>query len=170
MLSALVTPTTTVGSAAFQLNGGYLSGSIPLVNGIATTQWTPTQQGIQTITTQFSSTAVGGPSGAVSQAVNVLAALPTDVISVSAPSGTWGPGRPISIVRGSNTQLSTNSASGTSVLLSETGPCSLNGSVITGLSAGTCTVTATSVGSSAYDPASVRFVVTVTATPKKKKR
>jgi hypothetical protein len=169
VLSALVTPTTTVGSAAFQLNGGYLSGSIPLVNGIATTQWTPTQQGIQTITTQFSSTAVGGPSGAVSQAVNVLAALPTDVISVSAPSGTWGPGRPISIVRGSNTQLSTNSASGTSVLLSETGPCSLNGAVITGLSAGTCTVTATSVGSSAYSPASVTFVVTVTVPPRQRR-
>jgi hypothetical protein len=169
VLSALVTPTTTVGTAAFQLNGGYLSGSIPLVNGVSTTQWTPTQQGIQTITTQFSSTAVGGPSGAVSQAVNVLAALPTDVISVSAPSGTWGPGRPISIVRGSNTQLSTSSASGTSVLLSETGPCSINGSVITGLSAGTCTVTATSVGSSAYSPSSVTFVVTVTVPPRQRR-
>ena len=166
VLSALVTPTTTVGSAAFQLNGGYLSGSIPLVNGVSTTQWTPTQQGIQTITTQFSSTAAGGPSGAVSQAVNVLGALPADVISVSAPSGTWGPGRPISIVRGSNTTLSTSAASGTSVLLSETGPCSLNGAVITGLSAGSCTVTATSVGSSAYAPTSVNFVVTVTVPPR----
>jgi len=166
VLSALVTPTTTVGSAAFQLNGGYLSGSIPLVNGVSTTQWTPTQQGIQTITTQFSSTAVGGPSGAVSQPVNVLPALPADVISVTAPSGTWGPGRPISIVRGSNTTLSTSAASGNSVLLSETGPCSLNGAVITGLSAGTCTVTATSVGSSAYAPTSVNFVVTVTVPPR----
>jgi hypothetical protein len=169
VLSALVTPTTTVGSAAFQLNGGYLSGSIPLVNGVSTTQWTPTQQGIQTITTQFSSTAVGGPSGAESQAVNVLPALPTDGISVSAPNGTWGPGRPISIATGSNTQLSTSSTSGTSVILSESGPCSINGSVITGLGAGTCTVTATSVGSSAYSPASVSFVVTVTAPPRNRR-
>lgn len=166
VISALVTPTTTVGSAAFQLNGGYLSGSIPLVNGVSTTQWTPTQQGIQTITTQFSSTAVGGPSGAVSQPVNVLPALPADVISVTAPSGTWGPGRPISIARGSNTTLSTSAASGSSVLLSETGPCSINGAVITGLGAGTCTVTATSVGSSAYAPTSVNFVVTVTVPPR----
>jgi hypothetical protein len=169
VLSALVTPTTTVGSAAFQLNGGYLSGSIPLVNGVSTTQWTPTQQGNQLITTQFSSTAVGGPSGAVSQPVNVLPALPADVISVSAPSGPWGPGRPISIARGTKTQLSTSAASGTSVLMSETGPCSINGSVITGLGAGTCTVTATSVGSSAYAPTSVKFVVTVTAPPKKRR-
>jgi hypothetical protein len=169
VLSALVTPSTTVGSAAFQLNGGYLSGSIPLVNGVSTTQWTPTQQGIQTITTQFSSTAVGGPSGAVSQPVNVLGALPADVISVSAPNGPWGPGRPISIVRGSNTTLTTSAASGTSVLLSETGPCSLNGAVITGLGAGTCTVTATSVGSSAFAPTSVNFVVTVTVPPRQRR-
>jgi hypothetical protein len=169
VLSALVTPTTTVGSAAFQLNGGYLSGSIPLVNGVATTQWTPTQQGIQTITTQFSSTAAGGPSGAVSQAINVLGASPADVIAVSAPSGTWGPGRPISIAQGSNTTLTMSSASGSAVLLSESGPCAINGSVITGLSAGTCTVTAASVGSSAYSPASVTFVVTVTAPPRKRR-
>ena len=166
VISALVTPTTTVGSAAFQLNGGYLSGSIPLANGVATTQWTPTQQGNQTITTQFSSTAVGGPSGAVSQAINVLSALPADVISVSAPTGTWGPGRPISIAAGSSTALTTSAASGTQVLLSESGPCAINGAVITGLGAGTCTVTATTVGSSAYSPASVDFVVTVTAPPR----
>ena len=170
ILSALVTPTTTVGSAAFQLNGGYLSGSIPLVNGVATTQWTPTQQGNQTITTQFSSTATGGPSGAVSQPVNVLAALPADVLSVTAAGSTWGPGRPISIASGSKTTLSTSAASGTSVLLSESGPCSINGTVISGLGAGTCTVTATSVGSSAYAATSEEFVVTVTAPPKKKKR
>jgi len=166
VISALVTPTTTVGSAAFQLNGGYLSGSIPLANGVATTQWTPTQQGNQVITTQFSSTAVGGPSGAVSQAINVLSALPADVISVSAPTGAWGPGRPISIAAGSSTALTTSAASGTQVLLSESGPCAINGAVITGLGAGTCTVTATTVGSSAYSPASVDFVVTVTAPPR----
>lgn len=166
VISALVTPTTTVGSAAFQLNGGYLSGSIPLANGVATTQWTPTQQGNQTITTQFSSTAAGGPSGAVSQPVNVLPALPADVISVSAPTGAWGPGRPISIAAGSSTALTTSAASGTQVLLSESGPCAINGAVITGLGAGTCTVTATTVGSSAYSPASVDFVVTVTAPPR----
>lgn len=169
VLSALVTPITTVGSAAFQLNGGYLSGSIPLVNGVSTTQWTPTQQGNQLITTQFSSTAAGGPSGAVSQPVNVLPALPADVLSVSAPSGPWGPGRPISIAVGSNTTLTTSATSGTTVLLSETGPCALNGSVITGLSAGTCTVTATSVGSSAFADSSVDFVVTVTAPPRKRR-
>lgn len=169
-LSALVTPTNTAGSAAFQLNGGYLSGSIPLVNGIATTQWTPTQQGNQVITTQFSSTAVGGPSGQVSQAINVLAALPADVISISAPSGPWGPGRPIAIAQGSNTVLTAGASSGGQVLLSEQGPCSINGSVITGLGAGTCTVTAATVGGNGYSANSEQFVVTVTAPPRKNRR
>lgn len=169
-LSALVTPTTIVGSAAFQLNGGYLSGSIPLVNGVASTQWTPTQQGNQTITTQFSSTAAGGPSGQVSQAINVLPALPADNANISAPSGTWGPGRPIAIRAGSNTVLTTSATSGTPVLLSETGPCAINGSVITGLGAGTCTVTAQTVGGNGYSAVSEQFVVTVTAPPRKNRR
>jgi hypothetical protein len=169
-LSALVFPTTIAGSAAFQLNGGYLSGSIPLVNGVATTQWTPTQQGNQVITTQFSSTAAGGPSGAVSQAVNVLAPLPADVINVSAASGPWGPGRPIAIRQGVATPLTTGATSGTQVLLSEVGPCSINGAVITGLGAGTCTVTATSVGGNGYSSTSTQFVVTVTAPPRKPRR
>lgn len=169
-ISALVTPTTTVGSAAFQLNGGYLSGSLPLVNGVATTQWTPTQQGNQVITTQFSSTAVGGPSGAVSQAINVLAALPADNANVSAPNGPWGPGRPIAITVGTSTQLTVSSSSGTPVLLSENGPCAINGSVITGLGAGTCTVTAETVGGNGYSAVSEQFIVTVQAAPKKKKK
>lgn len=168
-LSALVFPTTIVGSAAFQLNGGYLSGSIPLVNGVATTQWTPTQQGNQVITTQFSSTAAGGPSGAVSQAVNVLGALPQDTANVSAPNGPWGPGRPISIRAGSATQLTLSSTSNTPVLLSEIGPCALNGSIITGLGAGTCTVTAATVGGNGYSATSDQFIVTVTAPPRKRR-
>jgi len=169
-ISALVSPTTIVGSAAFQLNGGYLSGSIPLTNGVATTQWTPTQQGSQTITTQFSSTTAGGPSGTVSQTVNVLAALPADTITISAPSGVWGPGRAISIKKGSTTPLTTSTASGSQVLLSESGPCVINGSLITALSAGTCTINAASVGSNSYSASATQFIVTVTAPPKKKKR
>lgn len=170
VLSALVTPTTTVGSAAFQLNGGYLSASIPLSNGVSTTQWTPTQQGIQTVITQFSSSILGGPSGQVSQAINVLAALPADVISVSTPNGAWGADRPISIMRGSNTLLSVTAASGTQVLLSESGPCVINGAIITGLGTGSCKVTATTVGSGGYTAASVDFDVAVITAPKKKKR
>jgi hypothetical protein len=168
-LSALVFPTTIAGSAAFQLNGGYLSGSIPLVNGVATTQWTPTQQGNQVITTQFSSTAAGGPSGAVSQAVNVLGALPADNANVSAPNGPWGPGRPISIRAGQATQLTLSSSSNTPVLLSEIGPCAINGSIITGLGAGTCTVTAATVGGNGFSATSEQFIVTVTAPPRKRR-
>lgn len=169
LLSALITPNTTQGSAAFQLNGGYLSGSIPLTNGIATTQWTPTQQGNQVITTQFTSTTPAGLTGQVSQAINVLGALPADTINVNAPTGPWGPGRPISVVAGRATQLTTSASSGGQVLLSESGPCSINGSVITGLGAGTCTVSAATVGGNGYSANSEQFVVTVTAPPRKRR-
>ena len=170
LLSAMVTPNTTVGSAAFQLNGGYLSGSIPLANGISTTQWTPTQQGNQVITTQFTSTTPAGLSGQVSQAINVLAPFPADTINVTAPSGPWGPGRPIAITAGTSTQLTLSASSATQVLLSENGPCAINGSIITGLGAGTCTVTAASVGGNGYSANSEQFVVTVNPAPKKKKK
>jgi len=169
LLSALVTPTTTAGTAAFTLSSGFASGSIPLVNGISTAQWTPTVQGNQTVIAAFSSSTPGGPSGRVTQPINVLAPLPADTINVSAPSGPWGPGRPIAITVGSPVLLSLSASSGTQVLLSETGPCSINGSVIAGLGAGTCTLTAATVGGNGYSANSQSFVVTVNA-PKKKKR
>ncbi len=169
LLSAMVTPSNTVGTAAFQLNGGYLSGSIPLSNGIATTQWTPTQQGNQTIITQFTSTTPAGLTGQVSQVVNVLPPLPADTINVNAPSGPWGPGRPIAITAGRSIQLTLSTSSNTQVLLSENGPCSINGAVITGLGAGTCTLTAVSVGGNGYSASSSQFVVTVTAPPRKRR-
>ena len=169
-LSAIVTPNTTAGTAAFSISSGYASGSITLVNGVATTQWTPTQQGNQIITTAYSSNVAGGPSGRVTQAVNVLAPLPADTVNVNSPTGPWGPGRPISIRQGTSVNLSTSTASGTQVLLSETGPCVINGSIITGLGSGTCTVTAASIGGNGYSAQSEEFVVSVTTKPKKKKR
>jgi hypothetical protein len=169
-LSALIFPVTTTGSAAFTLSSGYASGSRPVVNGVATAQWTPTVQGPQVITTAFTSTTPANISGRVTQAVNVLPALPADNISVSSPTGPWGPGRPLVITQGSNTLLTTSATSGDQVLLSENGPCSINGSVITGLGAGTCTVTAATVGGAGYSAASEQFIVTVQAKPKKKRR
>jgi hypothetical protein len=165
-----VTQPFATGSASFSRNNGFLAGSTALVNGIASVQWTPTQSGPQVLTTSFTSTTTPVITGVATQAVNVLGPLTADVIAVSSPTGPWGPGRPISVVRGSSTVITTSAASGTQVLLSESGPCVINGAVLTGLGAGTCEVTATTVGNGAYAANSIDFVVTVTAPAKKKKR
>ena len=56
------------------------------------------------------------------------------------------------------------------VVLSESGPCVINGSTFTALSAGQCTVTATSPGSATVTPDTNNYTVTVTAPPKKSKK
>ena len=169
VISGVAQPFVT-GSASFARNNGYLAGSTTLVNGVASVQWTPTQAGPQVLTTSFTSTTTPVITGVATQAVNVLAPLPTDVLTVSAPNGVWGPGRPNVVTQNQSLMISATAASGTQVLLSETGPCVIAGSVITGLGAGTCEVTATSVGTSAYAGTTVDFVVTVEAPAKKKKR
>lgn len=168
-MSALVTPTNTVGTAAISINTGFASGSMPLVNGVATAQWTPTQQGNQTITSAFSSSTPGGPSARVNQAINVLAPLPADNVSITTSAGTWGPGRPNVIRQGSNVLMNMSASSGSPVLVSEIGPCAINGAIITGLGAGTCTVTAQTVGGNGYSEISEQFIVTVQAKPKKRR-
>lgn len=167
-MSALVTPTNTVGTAAFTLSSGFASGSLNLVNGVATTQWTPTQQGNQVVTTAFTSTA-SGLTGRVTQAINVLAPLPADNVSITTSAGTWGPGRPNVIRQGSNVLMNLSATSGSPVLVSEIGPCAINGAIITGLGAGTCTVTAQTVGGNGYSEISEQFIVTVQAKPKKRR-
>jgi len=77
---------------------------------------------------------------------------------------------PISVTAGSNTVLTAVAASGATVVLSENGPCVINGSTLTALSAGQCTVTATSPGSATLRPDTNNYTVTITAPPKKKKK
>jgi len=56
------------------------------------------------------------------------------------------------------------------VVFGETGPCVINGSALTVLSAGQCTVTATSPGSASLTPVTNTYVVTVTKPPRRARR
>jgi trimeric autotransporter adhesin len=169
VLSAVLGNGVADGSVAYLLNGVGISGSMPTVNGVESFQWTPTVGGVQTITVNFS-----GPlniSGSSSQAVNILPAPPADGISVSPQGGgAWSVGAPIVVRAGSNTLINASSTSGATVVLSETGPCVLNGAIMTALSAGQCTLTATSPGSASFLPNTANYTITVQAPPRRPRR
>lgn len=169
-ITAVVTPANTPGSASFALNNRYLAGSTTLVNGVAPAQWTPTVPGPQILRARFTSSNLPTVTGENIQMVNVLSPLPPDNVSISSPSGVWGPNNPMAIQRGAAIALTTSATSGNPVLLSVSGPCSINGAVITGLGAGTCTITAATVGGNGFSAISEEFVVTVTAPPRKPRR
>ena len=160
----------TAGSASFLFDGIGIVGSTPTdsTGGISAT-WTPSASGVHTISTEFSS-ANGRFSGTSSQVVNIQPAKAQDTITVSPQGGApWNPGLPISVQAGSNTVLTATAASGATVVLSETGPCVINGSTMTALSAGQCVLTATSPGSASVTGASATYTITVTKAPKKRR-
>jgi len=169
VLSAVLGNGIADGSVAYLLNGVGISGSMPTVNGVESFQWTPTVGGVQTITVDF--TGQRNVSGSSSQAVNVLPAPPADGINVNPQGGAaWSVGAPIVLRAGSNTLINASSTSGATVVLSETGPCVLNGAIMTALSAGQCTLTATSPGSASYLPNTASYTITVQAPPKRPRR
>ena len=159
------------GSASFFFDGIGIIGSTPTDStGGAAAQWTPTASGAHTISTQFSSNN-GLFSGTSSQAVEIQPAKAQDVVTLAPQGGApWNTGLPISLVAGSNTLLTASAASGSTVVLGESGPCVINGSILTALSAGQCTVTATSPGSASVTPDTNTYTVTITAPPKKSKK
>lgn len=159
------------GSASFFFDGIGIIGSTPTnASGGVAASWTPTASGVHTISTQFSSS-TGAFSGTSSQAVNIQPAKASDVITLTPQGGVpWNPGLPISVPVGSNTVLAATAASGATVVLSETGPCVINGATMTALGAGQCVVTANSPGSASVNSDSATYTITVTAPAKKAKR
>ena len=159
------------GSASFFFDSQGIIGSTPTdsTGGISAI-WTPTSAGVHTISTEFSSSN-GAFSGTSSQSVNIQPAKTKDSITVTPAGGSpWNPGLPISLPAGSTTSLTANAASGATVVFGETGPCVINGSALTVLSAGQCTVTATSPGSASLTPVTNTYVVTVTKPPRRARR
>lgn len=143
-------------------------GSVQTVNGTALVPWTPTTSGNTTIVAQY--TAKNGLSGSSTQPVNIQAGLPVDNITVDPPTQpVWAQGLPIQMTAGQTVTLAGTAVSGAQVLFSEQGPCVINGTVLTTLSAGVCTVSASTVGSpGAYQPVTENYVVSVKAAPKKR--
>ena len=78
----------------------------------------------------------------------------TITVSLTPQSTLYVSGNPSSIGPGQTTSLTTSGGSGTGVVSYQliNGPCTLNGSVLSGTSVGTCMVTATKAGDSSYAP------------------
>ena len=160
----------TAGSAAFFDNNVGIIGSTPTdANGGISAVLTPPTAGVQTISTQFSSND-GRFTGTSSQAVNVQPAKPKDTISVTPAGGSpWASNSPIILRAGISVAVTASTGSGATAVLSESGPCIINGGTFTALSAGQCTVTVTSPGSASVQPATATYVVNVQAPPKRQR-
>ena len=165
------------GSVAFLFDGQGLSPSIPTSNGVATYQWTPPASGIHTIFVSYSGSKPG-PNGTTltyngtsTQTVNIQPARTADNITVDPPGQpVWSIAQPIVMNVGSTITLVGTSASGTTVLFSEQGPCVIAGAVLTALGAGQCQVTAISPGNATLTPGSETYTVTVQQPPKRPAR
>ncbi len=160
----------TAGSAAFFFDNTGIIGSTPTdsTGGISAI-WTPPLAGVHTISTQFTSNN-GRFTGTSSQIVNIQPAKATDSISVTPAGGApWAANSPVTVTAGTDIALGVATTSGATAVLSESGPCVINGSTLRPLSAGQCTITATSPGSSTIAPATATYVVSIKAAPKNRR-
>lgn len=161
------------GSSAFNQNkDGFLTfigGSNPVVDGVASYIWTPTLSGYLAIGVQFS-TAGLAINGSDSRPILVLPAPTPDAITIT-PSGAapWGPGVVGTLTAGNTLTLTPASRSGNAVTLATNGPCVINAAVLTVLSAGACTVTASSLGNAGNLATSTQnYTVNIAAAPAKR--
>ena len=159
-LQANVYPANVQGSVGFTLNGAPISASIPIVNGVAKYQWTPTVAGNVTIGANY--TTNGGGTGSTSNPVTIIAGPgSTDVITLTQPGfGTWAPNGTYTVSNGTTINFTASTLSGAAVTLSETGPCQVSGlTLVVDASNATCNIVASSPGGNNYAPASYGYTV-----------
>lgn len=99
--------------------------------------WIPQKPGFQTVSLAHNSEDVA-VNESVRQQLNVMPAPVDDAIALAS--------LPSSLTGGASAELTVGSASGHPVIVSTEGPCQLQGARLTVLSAGTCTLTAMSLG------------------------
>jgi hypothetical protein len=171
LLSSVLGQGMAEGVVSYTFDEQGITGSLPTANGVNNISWAPPTPGVHYIKVYYSGNPPLNQSGSNTQAVNILPAIPTDTVSINQQGvGAWNVGRPISVTAGQPVILSGSATSGSPVLLSESGPCVIDGAALTGLSAGTCTVTATSTGNVSYNSGTITYSVTVVNPPKKKKK
>jgi hypothetical protein len=162
-LSASVFPANSQGSVGFTLNGQPISGSIPLVNGVANYTWTPTVAGNANLGASY--TTNDGRSGSTQPQPIAIAAGPgqSDSITLIQPGfGPWSPNGVYTLANGTSFTFQASSLSGAPVALTETGPCNLNGATLTiDTGAGQCNLSATSPGGPGYAPVKVGYTITM---------
>lgn len=159
-LTATLAPKTTQGTVGFTLNGNPISAAIPIVNGVATFQWTPNVSGQVTLGASYTTNA--GGSGSTTDVVTISAApAQTDAITLVQPGwGPWAPNGTYTLGNGSNFTFQATTLSGAAVTLSETGPCQVAGLTInvpTG--SGVCNLQASSPGGNGYAPVTYGYTV-----------
>lgn len=161
-LTATLVPSTIQGSVGFTFNGKPISASIPIVNGVATYQWIPTTPGAGVLGANF--TTNGGASGSTTDNVTIVAA-PTsqDVITLTQPGyGVWAPGGTYPLGNGTVVPFTATDLSGSPVVLSVTGPCTVNGTTLTvNAPAGQCNLAAKTAGGGNYGPASYGYTIAI---------
>jgi hypothetical protein len=162
-LVANVYPANTQGSVGFNVNGAWISASIPLVNGRATFSWTPTTAGSVTLGASYT-TNTGG-SGSTTDVVTVNAPTSTDVITLVQPGwGNWSNGGSYNMGNGSNFAFQASTLSGAPVTLSENGPCQISGLTLSVNSgSGNCIMKAVSPGGNGY--AGVTYTYNINLVP-----
>ena len=160
-LQANVYPANVQGSVGFTLNGTPLSSSIPIVKGVAKTQWTPTVAGSVSIGANY--TTNQGGTGSTSNQVTIIAGpVSTDVITLTQPGfGTWAPNGTYTVSNGTTITFTASTLSGAAVTLTDTGPCQTSGlTLVVDASNATCNLVATSPGGNGYAPAKYGYTVT----------
>ena len=160
-LKATVAPSTIQGSVGFTQNGTPISPSVPLVNGVATYQWTPTISGAVQIGANYMTNQ--GASGSTSEQITInTGPIATDVITLIQPGvGQWSPNATYTLGQGTSFTFQAGTLSGAPVTLSDTGPCTTSGLTLTvGVSTGQCIVIAKSRGGNGYAPVVQHYTVT----------
>jgi len=145
-LEAIIQPdylSSLGGSVAFNLSiDGFrfdpMGGSQPIGNGVGSVKWAPTQVGYQTVGVGYAS-ANFGINGKDRQVINVQPAPQPDAITVT-------PAVEASLPVGSTVSLNLTAESSNPVRASTDGPCAIDGTDLTILGPGECTIIAQGLG------------------------
>lgn len=165
-VTALIANATQSGSASFttDVNGTVtgFSGSVPAANGSSQASWTPAALGNQILAANFSASN-SNASAVAQQIVSVRPALTKDPISAG-PSGqgAWPAGGTITMAPKARVAIAATAQSGSPLSISSAGGCVVIASTLIAPSTpGTCTLTITSPGSSAFAANTATYSVTV---------
>ena len=148
------------GSVGFLFDGIGIRGSVPTVNGVASMTWTPPTEGLYFLRAEFTGNNPGY-SNVSTQQIKVLPALVTDQITTTVGATTLSPASPFAMARATSQVVSGIATSGSPVLFSVDGPCVIAGSRLNAIGKGSCTLTATSFGSTTSIGTSARYPITV---------
>ena len=159
-LTATVFPTTVQGTVGFTLNGSPISAAVPIVNGIATFQWTPNVAGQVTLGASY--TTNQGGSGSTTDVVTIAATpAQNDAITLVQPGwGPWAANGSYPMGNGSTFTFQASTLSGAPVTLGITGPCTVSGLTLTvNAGSGQCNMTAASPGGNGYGAVTYGYTI-----------